>query len=220
MSRKLSILLILLVVVFSLLGGFIAGHLSTPKITIVEEADQSNILTVEKLKIANESGKLLIELGSGTGIDSDLLIYDQKGSYINQSNEWESILGGLGRPSGGDGLFIYGQEDSIRMYIGHSESCISIGEGFSSHAIISSRIIGLQNKNFGRAYIRVSENEGARIGVDDKDSKGNAEISVNEYGGRFDAFSKVDNVSRASIWIGEYGYGGISLLDKDRYRLK
>jgi len=220
MSKKFSFIFVLLAIIFSLLGGLMAGLLFAPKLAIVEESDQNKVVTIEELRVVDENGKLLIKLGNGYGLS----IYGQGGSR-------KIDIGGSGIDGSNISLWDYSHQGAFGgSYQNFLKSILYDG---SYHTIVSSKIIALQNKNFGRAYIQLFENGGARIGVDDKDSKdnaemsvddkdpkGNAEMSVDEYGGRFDVFSKVDNISRASVWISEYGYGGISILDKDRYRLK
>jgi len=192
MSRKFSVLLVLLIIVFSSLGGFIAGRLFTRmfarKIVIAEEAKRSKILTVGGLNIVDKNGKLLIKLGREAGAD-------------------------------GHGLYIYGQKGSMSISTNQRGADINILEGLSN-VIISSKLIALQNVNFGRAEMKVSENEGARIVVGGKGSKGRAEMSVNEYGGNLAVYDKVDNKARVVIGIDKHGYGDVSLLNEAGYRLK
>ena len=58
MSKRFSILLVVLTIVSGLVGGAITGRIFTPKVAIAAEATPSKVLTVEELRIVDENGKV------------------------------------------------------------------------------------------------------------------------------------------------------------------
>jgi hypothetical protein len=58
MSKRFSILLIVLTIVSGLIGGAITGRIWMPKVAIAQDATQNKVLTVEKLRIVDKNGKV------------------------------------------------------------------------------------------------------------------------------------------------------------------
>lgn len=82
MSKRFSILLVVLTIVSGLVSGAITGRIFAPKVAIAEEATTNKVLTIERLKIVDKNDKLLIELGKSKTNENcyGLTIYDNSGN--------------------------------------------------------------------------------------------------------------------------------------------
>jgi hypothetical protein len=103
----MSILLVVLTIVSGLIGGAITGRIFTPKVAIAEEAIQSKILTVERLRVVDKDGKLLMQLGLGLGNAKSpdsygLTIYDNSGSVVVGMGVLDESGGSIGVSSSKD----------------------------------------------------------------------------------------------------------------------
>lgn len=236
MSKRMSVLLVLLTVVSGLIGGVISGRIFAPKVAIAEEAKQSKVLTVEGLNIVDDNGKLLMKLGTINEAKKyryGLFLYDQKGSE-NAAIEQNSFMvtedvpalrlrGGtvLTYPcltiqdrnhslyaTAGSGIFLHNTEKLVAR-IGYSNN----GNGE----------IEVSNKNeTGRATMNIGEYGGCFIAFGNP-GQGGAMISIDDSGGGFTAFGKKTVLSKggmAFLGINTYGNGHIILSDKDGYPLK
>ena len=63
MSKRFSILLVVLTIVSGLIGGLISGRIFAVSSAQAVETKQSKVLTAEGLRIVDKNGKLLMKLG-------------------------------------------------------------------------------------------------------------------------------------------------------------
>jgi hypothetical protein len=205
MTKRFSILLIVLTIVSGLIGGAITGRIFTPKVAIAEEATQSKVLTVEELRVVDKDGKELMILGKND-TNYGLTIFDKNGRVIAAICTEKS--------GESNGIVIVSDKDS----------------GGTASMGVSERggTINVFGKD-GRASMRIWE-YGGGVDVFSKDSKsGGATMNVNEYGGNIAIFNK-DGKGGASMnimgtggVIGEAGAmmsaresgGSVSIYDKD-----
>ena len=196
MSKKFSVLLVMLTIIFSLFGGLIAGRLFTRKISITEEDKQLEILTVGELNIVDESSKLRMKLGKGMVEGGyGLFLYDEKG-LMRISIE----------PSG---------RRSRIVIIGNNVHSETFGNTFY-----------VQDLDKGSAYFRVSDdgpeigfrdkngNTAAKMSTNKYGGNFTVYEKVNYF--RLEEEDKI----RASIGRNEYGNGAINLWDKNGHRIK
>jgi hypothetical protein len=134
MSKRFSILLVVLTIVSGLIGGAITGRIFTPKVAISEEEKQSKVLTVEELRIIDKSGKLLMQLGKSPNDKNfcGLAIYDNSGNSVaflgNGYNNGTVIVSG----KGGDAM----------MRVDESGGNISVSDKSCEGAVIGMRPSG------------------------------------------------------------------------------
>lgn len=179
MSKRFSILLIVLTIISGLIGGAITGRIFAVNPAQAVEMKQSKVLTAEELRIVDKDGKIVTFMSVDTN-------------------------GGSVSVFGKDGKVCVIQPNSMRISDFDSKSDRK-GSPFRDLVYVGAE---------------ASDKNGGLIWVADRDGKGRAEMSVNEYGGQFGAFNKVDDKVKAGIGINEYGHGSIGLWDKDGYRLK
>jgi len=118
MSKKFSILLVILTIVSGLIGGAITGRVFTPKVANAEEEIQSKILTVEGIRVVDKDGKLLMNLGQGDNPPyrnyNGLFIYNASGD-IGADICVSSWL------SGGGEVFVYSEDEKNKVGIRANE---------------------------------------------------------------------------------------------------
>jgi len=162
MSKRFSILLVILTIVSGLIGGAITGRVFTPKVAIAEETTQSRILTVEELRVVDKDGKELMYLGKAKKAPFDrygLFILDNRGSAKATISAGEKY---------GGAVLIQGKDD---------ESGVSMIVGENGGAVL------VQGKDGeSEALMMVSENGGG-VSVSDKDGKVGALMRIDENGG-------------------------------------
>ena len=191
MSKRFSILLVVLTVISGLIGGAITGRIFTPKV--------AKVLTVEELMVVDKSGKLRMKLGKGDVNKNryGLAIYDNSNDIGAMMSVDES--GGI--------VSVGGKNSHVFMSVDKSVD--------ESGGTVS--VAGKDGKI--RAFMMVDES-GGTVGVGGKDGKTGAKMNVSESGGRINVYGKGSNIERASMQVNEYGYGAIGLWDKDGYKLR
>jgi len=165
MSKKFSVLLVVLTITFSLLGGLIAGRLFTPKVAVAEEANQSKVLTVEGLRIVDKNGKLLMKLGQ----DDFLLTYniDSYGVYIYDGNEIGLAEMSMGNDGGYVGIFGKDGQPKVSLMVKELNGEVSIS-----------------NKDgMRKAVMGVDEIGGGEVIVSGKNGKSETKICGGKSGG-------------------------------------
>lgn len=178
MTKRMSILLIVLTIISGLIGGSITCRIFTPRVAIAEETMQGKILTVEGLRVISNDGKLLMQLGK----DPDnaekgygLFIYDSSGiarSIVSvcKSNVYSGgYIGVVGKDSDTmitDNMVNVSSKDGNTMMTDHS---IDISRDDKITIMITDKIISISGKN-GNATMNVDE-AGGNIGVFDKNRK-------------------------------------------------
>ena len=195
MSKRFSILLVVLTIVSGLIGGAITGRIFTPKVAIAEETTQSKVLTVEGLRVVDKDGKLLMNLGKGDKAPLDsygLFVFDNSGNVVVRA----TIDVGKGK------ILVSGEAGNAMMSVGKSGGGVIVTD--------KSGEVG--------AMIGVKESGGV-VAVNDKSGEARATMDADESGGSFCVVGK-DGEPKAVIGVSEDGNGSIVLFDKDGYELK
>jgi len=205
MNKRMSVLLVLLTIIFSLLGGFIASRLFTPDIAVADEKTQSKILTAEELQIIGKDGKMYAKFGISkfpTGVPVVSL------SLYNKEKEAVCLYSTLEKGSLETGLMLHPTfSEPYSMYTNANATFYANADDCLNEKELV--YIGTsKKKDTGLVYVK------------SPNYKGRAEMCADDYGGVFNVFGKVDNTARATMQINEYGNGSIGLWDKDGYRLK
>jgi hypothetical protein len=226
MSKRFSILLVVLTIVSGLVGGAITGRIFTPKVAIAEEATQSKILTVEELRVVDKSGKLLMTLGKAKKAPLDcygLFILNNSGETTSSMHVDES----------GSHVFLLSKDGSVGM---HAEkfvggNVILSGEGGTtlingnnvqvsgrededgkSEGIVLTLLTSGGVSVFGKGGI--SRMRDGSVDVYDEDSEGGASMSLDESGGSIRVNAK-DGEGGVRMNIFKDGSGHVGVSGKD-----
>jgi hypothetical protein len=209
MTKRFSILLIVLTIVSGLIGGAITGRIFTPKVAIAEEATQSKVLTVEELRVVDKDGKELMILGKND-TNYGLTIFDKNGRVIaaictEKSGESNGIVIVSDKDGGGTAsMDVSERGGTINVFGKDGRASMRIWE-YGGGVDVFSKDSG------GTASMGVSE-RGGTINVFGKD--GRASMRIWEYGGGVDVFSKDSKSGGATMNVNEYG-GNIAIFNKD-----
>ena len=215
MSKRMSILLVVLTIVSGLIGGAISNYvfitrsalatdsklskdvkiepvkdkvkpMDPPNLVVAEDINQSKVLTVEGVRVVDKDGKLLMALGKAKENSYGLFIY-------NSSGDPEAYLGML---KSGCGVGILGKDGELVA---------------SMVAFKDSGIICVRKEGNTRAMMSVDDSGGI-FSVNGKEGNNRAIMSEDEYGGYVGVFGKNDKVG-AVISIDESG-GSVRVHDK------
>jgi len=181
MTKRMSILLVVLTIVSGLIGGAITGRIFTPKVAIAEEATQSKILTVEGLRVIDEGGEEIMYLGK-LAVDKSVMrqpailnaygLSDSRGLYIYDNNGNAGITLGMFKSGG----FVLASNKD--------------GRGIAMMCAEDSGGAVTVNKDGKVGAMMSIEDSGGALSVFNKDGKLKAEMRVNKYGsgdiGRWD----------------------------------
>jgi len=150
MSRRFSILLVILVILSGLVGGAISGRIFAPRVAIAEEIITSKVLDVEELRVMSKSGKggVLIRIDDDSG-DGRITVFGEDGKIRNMIYSFESsgLISVFGKENK-EGVSIYGGKDiggSIGVKGKDEKIRAIIGVGKDGNGSI-----GLYDKNGGR----------------------------------------------------------------------
>ena len=218
MSKRMSILLIVLIIVSGLIGGAITGRIFTPKVAIADETKQSKVLTVEELRIVDSSGRLLMNLGA-----KGLSIYHRVGT---EDIACLSLFGG-DKPS----IMLLGEGTSPEYPIGsciiesHTMRVSAVGVIGKDKPVEKKLFQAGLSKDSKSGYVIVNSIDDlicsmSEFGINLFGKSGGADVSLDDNGGIISVYGKVDKKTRATMQINEYGSGAIGLWDKNGYRLK
>jgi hypothetical protein len=180
MTKRFSILLVALTIVSGLIGGAITGRIFTPKVAVAEETTQGKVLTVEELRVVDESGKLLMKLGKkDTALTPyGLFIYDNSG-------EFHAVMG---VDESGGSVNVFGKDNEIGVMMNTNES---------------GGIVAVASKG-GKVGVGMSANEsGGHVSVFGKDGNSKANIGIIETGGYVNVCGKDSKSSDASMSVNE-----------------
>ena len=221
MSKRFSILLVVLTIVSGLIGGLISGRIFAVNPAQAVEAKQNKVLTAEELRIVDKNGKMRMILGQAKDhLDYyGLAICDNSGRVgavmdVNESRSSFRAFGKNGNVQASMNVDEFGSGVSVFEKDGKIGAMINVDESGS----IFSLSFG---KGDGKAKVYIGAIKGGSVAsLYGKDGKPGANIEIDEHGGQFSAFGKVDDKPRAGIGVNEYGSGSIGLWDKDGYRLK
>ena len=86
MSKRFSILLVVLTIVSGLIGGLISGRIFAVSSAQAVETKQSKVLTAEGLRIVDKNGKLLMKLGKESEDNSIDQLLQQYGLFVYDSH--------------------------------------------------------------------------------------------------------------------------------------
>ena len=121
------------------------------------------------MRVVDSQGKTKINIGSIT----------HGGYVIVSGKEQMQVL--ISTTENGGGIAVYGKTGETKVAIGATE-------------------------------------QGGRVSVDDSDGKTNVGIDATEHGGRVVVFGKGDSKGQANMSVNEYGNGAVSTWDKNGYR--
>jgi len=209
MTKRFSILLVVLTIVSGLIGGAITGRIFAPKVAIAGEATQSKVLTVEGLRVVDKDGNLLIYLGKL----ADKAVMQEIPAII------EDAYG----VSDSRGLYIFNTNGSPEVFMQILKTggsvCVSDKDGFAIMDVNETGgnvgVFGKEDNAGAMPHVLVGVREnGGYVTVCGKDGKTGANMSVDEDGGEFTAYDK-DGNPKAVVDVNEYGNGAIDLFDKN-----
>jgi hypothetical protein len=187
MTKRFSILLVVLTIVSGLIGGAITGRIFTPKVAIAEEAAQSKVLTVEGLRVVDKDGKLLIVLGNDAGIPNRAPL-DNYGLFILDKSG--SVRANMEADGNGGSFMASGKGGVSSMGVDESGGIVSVyGKYIKSKAVMglykdSGAVSVFSNAGKGVAMMTVDES-GGNVSVSSKEGKGRAAMGADESSGHF-----------------------------------
>ena len=190
---------------FMALGSIltIAGYLLatlTSDVTAQPKTDKSEPLIVDeivcrKLRVVDENDKTRVLIGAHSLPGGFMTVYNANGKKA------VSILGFMG--------------GSITVKRADGKTAVSIGV-VSDHGYMAVK------RPDGEMAVIIGPNDtnnGGAVSVFGK-SKGSAELTVNEYGGKLGIFGNTDDKAHVLIGITERGHGTINTWDKNGYRTR
>jgi hypothetical protein len=231
MSKRFSILLVVLVIVSGLIGGIISGRIFAPKVAIAEETTQNKVLTVEELRVVDKDGRLLMNLGQS---DKEPFV-NCYGLFI-YNNSGDVGVNIHVRPRMGGRVLVYSEDDSaevgsaiVQVYGKDSGAMMNADKSGGSISVYAKDNEGMArmsaNKSSSAVNVYGKGLEGGIAGMSADESGGSVDVHANLTGNRAMISSKESscyfsihgkNGSKSSI----SGSGAISLRNNDGKELK
>ena len=103
MSKRFSILLVVLTIVSGLIGGAITGRIFTSKVAKVEETKQSKMLSVEELRIVDKDGETKVIISTDDGGNGTIFVVGKDSKpkvamWVDESRGNVILYGEGGKP--------------------------------------------------------------------------------------------------------------------------
>jgi len=226
MTKRMSVIIVVLTIVSGLIGGAITWRIFTPKVAIAEESTQSKVLTVEGLRVVDKNGKLLIELGkSEADVNSyGLAIYDSSGmpnTIISTDANGGAVVvtDNNGKPGASMRVREYG--GSVNVYGKDSKSGAIFGVDANGGAVAvhdndgNSRVMMIIGESGGNILVgsKYGKANGGTVAIHRNDGKPGVVMSIDDSSGNV-LVTGNDGKTGASMQVSKYG-GSVNVYGKD-----
>ena len=180
------------------------------------QSDSFGEITCTKLRVVNSEAKAVVVLDTFSegglialfGTKGSVLVNaDDQGGHISvQGNRWGRATKITANDASAH-VMVYDRDGNVAGRMGASKESKEGGD------------VSVSRNGIPVAFLTTSDKGGVvSVYEDVAKEAGSATIRADEYGGRFDAYGKGSDRSRASIGVNEFGNGAVKTWDKNGYR--